>query len=114
MSLIDLIRKKQHSTRKTLEVTEWSGEDEAPFILYFGKFLAHDLDRLQRKHPGFINNVTIAGMVDMIIMKAQDRDGNMLFTLEDKPTLMREPVEVITKIAGEMMTANSFEDHEKN
>jgi hypothetical protein len=114
MSLIDLIRKKQHSTRKTIEVQEWSAEDEAPFIVYFGKFLAHDLDRLQRKHPGFINNVTIAGMVDMIIMKAQDRDGNMLFTLEDKPTLMREPVEVITRIAGEMMTANSFEDHEKN
>jgi len=114
MSLIDLIRKKQHSTRKTIEVPEWSAEDEAPFIVYFGKFLAHDLDRLQRKHPGFINNVTIAGMVDMIIMKAQDRDGNILFTLEDKPTLMREPVEVITRIAGEMMTANSFEDHEKN
>ena len=53
-------------------------------------------------------------MVDMIIMKAQNRDGDLIFTLEDKPTLMREPVELITRIAGEMMMANSPEEHEKN
>ena len=114
MSLIEIIRKRQHSSRRQLEIPEWSAEDETPFILYFGKFLAHDLDRLQRKHRDFINNVTIAGMVDMIIMKAQDREGNVIFTLEDKPTLMREPVELITRIAGEMMVATSFEEHEKN
>ena len=114
MSLIETIKKKQHASRKQIEISEWSADDESAFILYFGKFLAHDLDRLQRKHPNFINNVTIAGMVDMIIMKAQDREGNVIFTLEDKPTLMREPVEVITRIAGEMMVSTSFEEHEKN
>lgn len=114
MSLIETIRKRQQASRRQLEIPEWSPEDEAPFVLYFGKFLAHDLDRLQRKHRDFINNVTIAGMVDMIIMKAQDRDGNSIFTIEDKPTLMREPVEVITRIAGEMMVSTSFEEHEKN
>ena len=114
MSLIETIRKRQHASRRNLEVPEWGEEDGTPLTIYFGKFLAHDLDRLQRKHRDFVTNINVAGMVDMIIMKAQNRDGDLLFTLEDKPTLMREPVELISRIAGEMMTANSAEEHEKN
>ena len=44
-------------------------------------------------------------MVDLIIMKAEDKDGEKLFTLEDKPILMRESVAIISKIAGEMFSS---------
>lgn len=114
MGLIDNLRQRQQASRRLIEVPEWAAEGEDPVAIYSGKFLAVDLDRLQRKHPGFVNNVTIGGMVDVIIMKAEDKDGNKLFTLEDKPTLMREPVEVVTRIAGEMMTVTSTEEFEKN
>lgn len=114
MSLIETIRKRQHASRRSIEVPEWGDEDGNPLIIYFGKFLAHDLSRLQRKHKDFVTNINIDGMVDMIIMKAQNRDGDLIFTLEDKPTLMREPLELITRIGSEMMTANSPEEHEKN
>lgn len=114
MGLIDNLKQRQQSSRRLIEVPEWAAEGEDPVTLYAGKFLAIDLDRIQRKHPGFVNNVTIGGMVDVIIMKAEDKDGSKMFTLEDKPTLMREPVEIITRIAGEMMTVTSSEEHEKN
>ena len=47
-------------------------------------------------------------------MKAEDVHGEKLFTLEDKPTLMREPMGLITRIAGAMMSSESVEDQEKN
>jgi hypothetical protein len=53
-------------------------------------------------------------MVDVIIMKAQNRDGDAIFTLEDKPTLMREPMDRIGRIANEMMLTEISEDIEKN
>jgi len=53
-------------------------------------------------------------MVDLIILKAENADGEKLFTLEDKPVLMREEFTVIARVAGEMISATSAEDHEKN
>jgi hypothetical protein len=53
-------------------------------------------------------------MVEIIVMKAEDKDGNKLFTLEDKPTLMREPMSLITRVAAAMMATESVEEQEKN
>ena len=51
-----------------------------------------------------------AAMVDLLIMKAEDKDGEKLFTLEDKPFLMREPVTLISNISGQMFaTVESIE-----
>ena len=114
MSLIETIRKRQHDSRRQIEVPEWGEEDGTPLIIYFGKFLAYDLSRLQRKYKDILNNVPIDAMVDVIIMKAQNRDGDAIFTLEDKPTLMREPMDRIGRIANEMMLTEISEDIEKN
>lgn len=100
MSLGARIAAKRHSNRNVIEVAEWG--DDAPLAVHTGPLTCADVDKLQRKHKDFLSNPSVASMVDLIIMKAEDKDGEKLFTLEDKPFLMREPVTVISNIAGEM------------
>ena len=53
-------------------------------------------------------------MVEMIIIKSQTEDGEKMFSLEDKPTLMREPITVLTLVFGTIFNAISVEEQEKN
>ena len=70
---------------------------------------------LQRKHKDFLSNMTITGMVDLIINKAEDADGKRLFTLEDKMYLMKESVALISDVAAQMFgDIQTVEDAEKN
>lgn len=103
MGLGERIAAKRVKERKVIEVKEW-GEDDAPLLMYISSLTCSDLDKLQRKHKDFITNPTISGMVDMIILKAEDKEGEKLFTLEDKPFLMREELNTVSKIAGEMFS----------
>jgi len=113
MSLGNQIAANRNKERRVIEVPEWG--DDAPVLLYVGAITAGDMDKLQRKHKDFLNNMTIAGMIDLIIAKAEDADGNRVFTLEDKPVLMREPVNLIADIAGKMFgDVASVEEQEKN
>lgn len=114
MSLAARISERRNRERKTVEVEEWGEEEGSPLTIYFGPMLALEMDRLQRKNPKFFENATVAGMVDLIIMKAQDKDGESLFTLEDKAVLMREDWELIVKVGGAMIASRSVEDYEKN
>lgn len=109
MSLAKKLAAKRQQARKQIEVAEWG--DDAPLVLYSGSLTCGDVDKLQRKHPNFMINPTVAAMVDLIIMKAEDKDGEKLFTLEDKPFLMRESVTLVSQIAGQMFaTVESAED----
>lgn len=103
MSLGKQIAAKRKTNRKKIEVPEW-GEDDAPLVIYVGLLSCGDVDKLQRKHPNFMSNPTVASMVDLIIMKAEGKDGKKLFDLEDKIFLMAEPVTVVSQVAGEMFT----------
>jgi hypothetical protein len=100
MSLGSQIAARRHNARNMIEVAEWG--DDAPLCVFTGSLTCADVDKLQRKHKDFLSNPSVASMVDLIIMKAEDKDGEKLFTLEDKPFLMREPVTVISNIAGQM------------
>jgi len=102
MSLGQRLAAKRQNNRKQIEVVEW-GED-TPLVVYTSALTCADVDKLQRKHKDFMGNPTIAAMVDLLIMKAEDKDGEKLFTLEDKPFLMREPVILISTIAGQMFS----------
>ena len=113
MSLGSKIAEKRNKQRRAIEVPEWG--DDAPLSMYVSAITAGDIDKLQRKHKDFLNNMTIAGMVDLIIAKAEDADGKRLFTLEDKFTLMAEPVNLIAELAGKMFAdVESIEEQEKN
>jgi len=114
MSLAKRLASRQDAARKSIEVPEWGEDDSSPQIVYYGPFLAIEMDKVQRKHPNFLQNMTMAGMVEIIVMKAEDKDGNKLFGLEDKPTLMREPLTLITRVAGAFMSSDTVEEQEKN
>ena len=113
MGLGEQIAARRALQRKQIEVVEW-GEDQ-PLIIYCSPITAGDIDKLQRKHKDFLNSMTITGMIDLIIAKAEDVDGKRLFTLEDKMYLMKESVTLISDIAGKMFgDVDTVEDAEKN
>ena len=114
MSIADRI-KERSQRRRTILVEEWGEDENTPLPVYFGPLTAFELNKIQRKHQGFLSNATLAGMVDLIIMKAEDKENNKLFTVDDRPVLMREEVHVISQVASEMLSsADSVEEHEKN
>jgi hypothetical protein len=114
MGLGEQIAARRALQRKQIEVVEW-GEDDNALIIYCSPITAGDIDKLQRKHKDFLNNMTITGMIDLIIAKAEDGDGKRLFTLEDKMYLMKESVTLISDIAGKMFgDVDTIEDAEKN
>lgn len=104
MSIADRI-KERVQRRKCIMVDEW-GEEGNPLAVFYGPLIARELNQIQRKHPGFLSSAGLEGMVDLILMKAEDREGKKHFTLEDKATLMREEVHVISRIAGEMLSSS--------
>jgi hypothetical protein len=114
MSIGARIAANRQSNRRQVAVKEW-GEDDKPLQIFAGVLTCHDVDRLQRKHKDFLANMSIEAMVDLIILKSENEAGERLFTLEDKPILMREPVLMVTRIAGEIFgSVLSMEDAEKN
>lgn len=114
MSFSDKIAARQKRERQTVEVEEWGVEEGSPLTIYYGPMLAGEMSRLQRKHPKFFENATVDGLVDIIIMKSEDKDGEKIFTLEDKAFLMRQEWTLITKVGGAMIAGTSAEDYEKN
>lgn len=101
------------SAKRHIEVEEW-GEPGKPEKVYYGPLLAGELNRIQRKHPSFLQSASFDAMVDLIILKAENGQGEKLFTLEDKPVLMREEVNVISRVAGAMMGGQPIEEIEGN
>jgi len=99
--------------RSSIEVEEW-GEDGNPLVVYFGPLTARDIDKISRKHQDFLVSPSMGAMVEAIIIKAEDAEGDKLFTLEDKTTLMGEPVTTIAKVFGQVMESATAEDHAKN
>lgn len=105
--------KRAAQERGCVEVDEW-GEDGQPLRLYFHPVTARDVEKVQRKHPNFLDRASLAAMVEMIIEKAEDEAGDRAFTIEDKPILMGETIGVIATVFGAIFSATSVESHEKN
>lgn len=73
-----------------------------------------EVNKLQKKHPDFFSNTSGEAMVDLILMKALDKDGEKSLSLEDKPYLLRQHPTVIASLAGAILGSEISEDHEKN
>lgn len=112
MSIAERI-KARTSQKRHIDVAEW-GDEGKPERVFYGPLLAGELNRIQRKHPSFLQSASFEAMVDLIILKAQTGDGSAMFTLEDKPILMREEVAVISTVAATFMSGTSVEEAEKN
>jgi len=114
MSIGSRIAERQTKQRRVIEVPEW-GEDDQPLLIYVTDITGGDIDKIQRKHKDFLNNMTIAAMVELIILKAEDGDGKRMFTLEDKFTLLGEPVNLIADVSTRIFgNIEGIEEQEKN
>lgn len=102
MGLAKELRTRRKVEAREVTVPEW-GDESGDFKLYCRPITCNDLNRLQKKHPDFLNNTTIAAMVDLIVMKATDESGDKLFTAaDDRIELMGEHTDVISNIANQM------------
>ena len=95
-----------------IEVPEWKDEAGNPSIIYSNPINLSEKNKLFRKSDN-LNDVCI--LADILIMKSLDKDGNKLFTLEDKIALMHKvDSDVLSRVATEMVKAITPEEVKKN
>jgi len=116
MGLAKELRNRRNLEARKIEVQAWADPDGQPFAMYCFPITCYDINELQKKHPKFMENTTIAAMIDLIVMKASDESGSRLFTsAEDRIDLMGEETGVISSIAEQMFAQiESVEEQEKN
>lgn len=88
----------------------WRGQK-----LFSGAVTVADLQTIIKKHPNVMNGTDLAGMVEVIIRKVEDENGEKVFTLEHKPKLMRQPIGEISDLFNHVFSGiETVEDSEKN
>lgn len=112
MKIID--RAKSHFENlgtQSIEVPEWKDDDGKPTVLYWNPITLSEKNKLLKKSDN-LNDVSL--LADVLIMKALDKDGNKIFTLEDKLALMHKTdPDVLTRIATSMVQAPTPEELKK-
>lgn len=98
---------------RVMEIPEW-GDDNGPLKLYYHPISGADISRVQRKHKDFLANPSMDAMVELIVIKAIDADGEKLFDLEDKAILSRQSAGTIATVFGSIFETVSVEEQEKN
>lgn len=104
------------------EESSWSGELGGVAVKLFAKPITPaDMTKIARRHPDFQSRPDLAGMVDMIILKARDAEGEQAFDVSDRPFLNRLKGGQIGDIFGglfgdafEPETDEAFEERKKN
>lgn len=88
-------------TTKVIEVPEW-GDETGPLMVYVEPFTLKDKSKLQSVSRASGSDVD--ALVELIVLKALDANGDKLFTIEDKPAL-RNMVDatVLERISTEIM-----------
>lgn len=112
MKIID--RAKSHFESlgvQSIEVPEWQDENGKPTVIYWQPITLAEKKKLFNK----TENLNDAGLLaDVVVMKALDKDGNKLFSLEDKLALNHKvDSDVLSKIAVAMVQTPSAEDLKK-
>jgi hypothetical protein len=113
MNIID--RAKSHFESlgtQSIEVPEWKDDDGKPTIIYWNPITLSEKNKLFKKSDN-LSDVSI--LADILIMKALDKDGNKVFTLEDKIPLMHKvDSDVLSRLATSMVQAISVDEVKKN
>ena len=113
MSVID--RAKSHFESlgtQSMEVSEWKDDDGNPTVIYWNPITLAEKKRLFQKSDN-LNDVGI--LADIILMKAIDKDGKKLFTLEDKIALMHKvDSDVLAKVATQIIQTITPDEVKKN
>jgi hypothetical protein len=94
---------------KKIEVAEW-GEEGKPLIIYCSPFTLGEKRNLFKG----ARNDDLGVLVDAIVLKAKDSEGNKIFKLDDKLTLLNNAdANVIARVSTEMLNGISYEEAEK-
>ena len=97
---------------QSLEVEEWKDEAGNPSVIYWNPITLSEKNKLFKKSDN-LNDVSI--LADIVIMKSIDKDGNKLFTLEDKIGLMHKvDSDVLSRIATSMVQIVPPQEVKKN
>ena len=87
-----------------IRVPEWDVDGDE-FIIYATPLTLQDRVTLTRNNP---NQLEMAA--NILILKAKDKDGNLLFGKEDKPDLMRAASSSVIKRISEAIVDGSNAD----
>lgn len=84
---------------KMIEVPEW-GDDDQPLYIYATPMTLAQKNRLYK----MAKDDDLGLMVEALIMKAKDKEGNALFTRGDKPDLMRNcDPDILIRVANSII-----------
>ena len=110
MSVIDRVKEHFESQGvKTINVAEW-GEEGQPLVIYCSPFTLAEKRNLFKG----ARNDDLGVLVDAIMLKAKDKEGNKLFKLDDKQIFLNKAdPEVIARVATAMLATMPYEDAEK-
>jgi len=90
---------------RIIEVAEW-GDEEHPLYIYVSPLTLAQKNRLYK----LAKEDDLSMMVEALIMKARDKDGNSLFSREDKPELMRScDPDILGRITNIILGGNEDE-----
>ncbi len=110
MSVID--RVKEHFDNqgiKKIEVAEW-GEEGNPLVIYCSPFSMAEKRNLFKG----AKQDDLSVLVDALMLKSRDKDGNKVFKLDDKQVLLNKAdPEVIARVATDMLNTMPYEEAEK-
>ena len=109
MNLLDKLKQAISDQGQTeIVVPEW---DET---FYVTPLTMEELAKLHKRFPNFLTEFSPESAVELIMLKAKDKDGNKAFTLEHKPFLLGQKVSVMMHFYGVLVGSAIGEDHEKN
>jgi len=110
MSILD--NAKQHFQQKEtkhIEVPEW-GDENGPLIIYAEPLTLNDKQRIYKK----AKEGELISLAYVLIWFAKDKDGEKLFTIEDKRALLNSvDPNVLADIANTILDAPSVEELKK-
>lgn len=96
---------------KVIEVPEWADEDNKPLKIFAKPLTLAETSKLYKMSKE--DDLTM--MAYVLIYKALDENGDKMFELSDKMSLLNGvDREVLVRIATEIMDSPSVEDQRKN
>ena len=104
MTMNPIERVTTHFTAKEIriiEVPEWADEDNKPLEIYVKPMTMNEKMKLYNKAR---SSNPLESLIDTIIMKALDKQGNPLFTIKDKQALLvKADTTIIIKVANKIL-----------
>ena len=95
---------------RSIEVAEW-GSDDQPAVIYSAPLTLQEKSKLYR----MAKDDDIALLAHAVILKATDSEGNKLFTVEHKRSLMTEvDPDVLARVGAFILAGVTVEEAEKN